>query len=493
VGGGEKEILSLNPIFMVKKYILPFIIFLCGLGLIMPTMSLAAYNDVQFDADTEVYLEGVPTTLIVASGGTAASMTVYPSSVAFGMENLSSVTISNADKRTLTNTMDATVTCGASASSVTLTSSSTQIVTVTIGTSCEPSGGSGAVSSYTPPPTPEPDPEPEDYTVEADCEEAGYYWYDSVCNATEEVVVPTETASAEATATAAAGGEASATTDQGAEVSIDVPADAVTADTTVSITPTATTAAAVSTAVGSVPTGQSLVGGYVYNYSAASEGVAVTTFSQAVSLTMTYTDTQIEGLDESTLSIHYWNETTQAWVALTTTVDQANNTLTATTDHLTYFGIMGEEAEEEVEEEAPVEEPEEETTAEIIARLKARIVEILALIAQVQARLAVLRGETVAGVPAGFTFKTSLVLGMSSNDVKYLQIVLNRSPDTQIASSGVGSPGNETNYFGSLTKQAVIKFQNKYAEDVLVPWGFSAGTGYVGSTTQEKLNSLLGE
>ena len=466
---------------------------LLSLAIIAPNVVFAAYNDVQFDADTNVYLEGIPTTLVIASGGNVAGMTVCPSSVAFDMENLSSVTISNSDKRTLNNTMDATVTCGSSASSITLTSSTTQIVTVTIGASCEPSGGSGAVSSYTPPaPTPEPEPEPGDYTTESECEAASYYWYDSVCNAEEEViVVPTVTATGEATATAAAGGEASATTDEGAEAGLNVPAEAVTADTTVSVTPTATSADAVSAAVGSVPSGQSLVGGYVYDYSAIADGQAVSSFDESVTLTMTYTDDQVSGYDESSLTINYWDETAGIWVALGTTVDQENNTLTATTDHFTYFAIVGQETEEVVEEEEEEEVPVAQMT---IAELKAKIAELKALIAVAIAKLAALLGTSpITGIPADFSFTANMSQGESSSAVKYLQIVLNSSADTKVASTGVGSPGNETNYFGSLTKAAVIKFQEKYSSVVLDPWGFTSGTGFVGSTTREKLNSLLGK
>lgn len=46
------------------------------------------------------------------------------------------------------------------------------------------------------------------------------------------------------------------------------------------------------------------------------------------------------------------------------------------------------------------------------------------------------------------------------------------------------------NFFG-LTKQAVIRFQEKYKDEILKPLGLEKGTGYVGFFTRQKINQLL--
>ena len=79
--------------------------------------------------------------------------------------------------------------------------------------------------------------------------------------------------------------------------------------------------------------------------------------------------------------------------------------------------------------------------------------------------------------------------GEKSDEVKTLQMFLNNSGFT-LALSGPGSKGNETNFFGPLTVNALIKFQEFYKNEILVPLNLTSGTGYFGQKTREFINSL---
>ncbi len=127
--------------------------------------------------------------------------------------------------------------------------------------------------------------------------------------------------------------------------------------------------------------------------------------------------------------------------------------------------------------------------------------EIQQQLAELQAQLSQLQQGTVPGpapvnngIPAAcvsVTFSRTLTIGSRGQDVMCLQVLLNKSSITQVATAGVGSPGQETSLFGSLSKNAVKRFQETYATEILAPANLSSGTGIVGALTRTKLNALL--
>jgi len=140
------------------------------------------------------------------------------------------------------------------------------------------------------------------------------------------------------------------------------------------------------------------------------------------------------------------------------------------------------------------------TYAQNIENLQAQIEALLEQVASLQEQINSLEGvpaelvpSTIEGPPGVVisTFARDLRFGDKSTEVKELQKVLNSDPATRVAFFGPGSPGEETDFFGNLTKSAVIKFQEKYTKEILVPVGLSRGTGFVGPSTRAKINTLI--
>jgi len=119
-----------------------------------------------------------------------------------------------------------------------------------------------------------------------------------------------------------------------------------------------------------------------------------------------------------------------------------------------------------------------------------QIQSLLAQIATLQAQLSSMQGTTATTSSASCNFTRSLTMGSKGDDVKCLQEYLNGAGHT-LASSGAGSPGGETTYFGSLTKNGVIKWQNANAAVVLAPVGLSVGTGYFGPSSRSAYASMV--
>jgi len=114
--------------------------------------------------------------------------------------------------------------------------------------------------------------------------------------------------------------------------------------------------------------------------------------------------------------------------------------------------------------------------AQTMADLQAQIQALLAQIAALQAQIG---SGTTGG--ACFTFTRDHTVGHSGGEVMEIQKFLNNN-GFQVAASGAGSPGNETSYFGALTRAAVSKFQAAN--------GISPTAGYWGPITRAKANSM---
>jgi hypothetical protein len=84
-----------------------------------------------------------------------------------------------------------------------------------------------------------------------------------------------------------------------------------------------------------------------------------------------------------------------------------------------------------------------------------------------------------AGSASGMSVR-DLELGMTGNDVLALQKLLNANGSV-LAAAGAGSPGNETDYFGSLTQAALATYQAAHR--------IAPAAGYFGSITRAQMKT----
>ena len=115
------------------------------------------------------------------------------------------------------------------------------------------------------------------------------------------------------------------------------------------------------------------------------------------------------------------------------------------------------------------------TTSTTLSTLQAQVQALLAQIAALQGT------GTATASGACFTFTQDEWQGQSGGQVMWVQEFLNGHGFT-VAASGAGSPGNETSYFGALSKAAVMKFQSSE--------GITPVSGYWGPLSRAKANAI---
>lgn len=398
---------NLLKIFM-NKFLFSFLgLFALGI-IVLPCAVLAAHDTVSFDANTDVYLWGIPLTLTIQSGTELADLTINSTTLDLSMENGSTITITSADKKLMTNNLGAPTTCGTSVSTLSISSGSTQGVSIDIGETCP--SGSAIVSG----------------------------------------------------GSSGGGG--------GGETVAAVAAPSVSGVQALNIT---TSSATVSwNTSGSSYTW--LLWGKDTGYGSEKKTSA---FAIVHSVDLT-------SLEPGTI-YHYQIKTRSTSGSVASQADRSFSTLNADGT------APAQPATTEPAVTTPV------TTGETIqlsakpvsqmtvTELKAEIAKIATLISQLQAQLIEVFGTASSATVAGNQLTKNLKLGDSGSEVTLLQVWLARDP-------AVYPEGKVTGYFGALTKQAVIKFQEKYKAEILDPWNFTAGTGLVGQTTRAKLNALFG-
>lgn len=119
--------------------------------------------------------------------------------------------------------------------------------------------------------------------------------------------------------------------------------------------------------------------------------------------------------------------------------------------------------------------------ADTLSDLQAQVQALLAQIASLQGSSSSGSGSMMMSDKGCYTFTESHQVGDKGGEVMWIQQFLNNH-GAVIASSGAGSPGNESSYFGSLTKAAVSKFQAAN--------GVSPASGYWGPITRAKVASI---
>lgn len=112
----------------------------------------------------------------------------------------------------------------------------------------------------------------------------------------------------------------------------------------------------------------------------------------------------------------------------------------------------------------------------------ATVDELQAQVAALMAQIAGMGGSTTTTSASCNTFTRNHSMGNSGGEVMWIQQFLNKTPATQVATSGSGSPGMESSYFGAKTKAAVMKFQSAN--------GITPVSGYWGPLTRAKANSM---
>lgn len=251
------------------------------------------------------------------------------------------------------------------------------------------------------------------------------------------------------------------------------------------------------------PVGSAPVGNYTYELHAVTDELEVVeNFEEPVVITLSYSSADVEGIVETSLRIYRWHNS--VWTELPDCeVDTQNKTVTCATDHFSTFGLFGEEE---------ILEDDNQSRSSSGISVKSRVRNLIRLGKLEQAKELINKFPKqfqnqltpVTATPIEIVQKPvdsiiascnldaiSRVLraGTVGEDVRSLQKFLNCTGFT-LDTSGAGAPGNETSLFSVKTYNALVKFQEYYATDILTPLKLKQGTGVFGALSKAKAESL---
>ena len=196
-------------------------------------------------------------------------------------------------------------------------------------------------------------------------------------------------------------------------------------------------------------------------------------FDSPVTISYTYTDSDISGLDESSLTMYHYHNS--SWLALDNcSVNIAANKITCTASSFSIFAIFGTSNTAATT-----------SSRKQIGSITERVSSLIALgkpseAAALKAEWTHLFPQKVdTSTPAALSAR-NLTIGSTGTDVRLLQTLLN-SNGFVLAMDGPGSPGNETEAFGARTKAALAAYQKAR--------GITPAAGYFGPLTRAAMSN----
>ncbi|MBI5220577.1 MAG: hypothetical protein HY978_01925 [Candidatus Liptonbacteria bacterium] len=264
------------------------------------------------------------------------------------------------------------------------------------------------------------------------------------------------------------------------------------------------------------------------------QGKNVSQLSDEVEIKLPYDPQELaaQGVTEDTLKPSYYDESAGEWIKLENfTIDKTRHVVIARVKHLTRFALV-----------APADVVPPSAPAEVRATFMAQRAVLLAwnnpasdfrhakvyrsnqsgslgtvLFPEIRGEAQAADANVSPGAKYFYTVRAVDPAGNESTNIDQVAVVVPTAPSSMFTAAAFGRilrfgswgedvkalqdilrgeqvySGQTTGYFGKLTRQGVVAFQEKYAEEILAPVDLVNGSGVVGRLTRQKLNQLLGQ